>query len=608
MRDWLIGRILPGIAVLCAGAAVVYALYGRTGPDLKRRDPVPEIVPPVDQVFEPTARKAIIPVAAGKPGESNGDWPNFRGPERDGICHDKVALTRSWPAEGPKQLWGMDLGEGHAGPAVHNGRIYLLDYDPPDWWYIRPDEVKDWDVLRAKLSVREGKADDGVLARIRQLMPPASPAVESVKEKDIGKVAMLVGLSGIVDNKDFFRPGFMAELNVPAEEANVALDKKTEGGKETYVLKPRLKTAQLRRFNRLLLDLALAPAIEKSEHADVLRCISTDDDDGKGGRKEIWRFAYPVELAYDHGMSRTVPAVTDKYVVSIGPNCHVLCLDAVTGSPLWGIDLIGQYRTKRPQWYAAQCPLIDGDRAIIAPGGTSLMIAVELSTGKVLWKTPNPHGWKMTHSSIATMEVGGRKMYVYCAGIVPDGGVVGVDAKTGEVLWETDAWVVTNACVASPVPVGDGRLFLSSGYGAGCMMMQVVEEGGKFAIKELWRLPESQFGAVQQTPILYEGDLYGTRPDGQFVCLGLDGRIKWTSGAANKFGIYGGPYMIADGLIYVMDDDGKLTIAEASPDGFKKLAQARLLHNGDSWGPMAMYDGRLLVRDVRRMICLDVRK
>jgi len=68
-------------------------------------------------------------------------------------------------------------------------------------------------------------------------------------------------------------------------------------------------------------------------------------------------------------MSRTVPAVTDKLVVAMGPKCLVVCLDPATGRLLWGLDLVRQYGATVPPWYAGQCPLIEQDQIILAPGG-----------------------------------------------------------------------------------------------------------------------------------------------------------------------------------------------------------------------------------------------
>ena len=117
-------------------------------------------------------------------------------------------------------------------------------------------------------------------------------------------------------------------------------------------------------------------------------------------------------------------------------------------------------------------------------------------------------------------------------------------------------------------------------------------------------LAAAVFGATQQTPILYQNHIFGVRPDGQLVCLDLSGKVVWASGAKNKFG--SGPYLMAQGMIYVMDDNGTLTLAEASTAGYTQLARAKVLEGPDAWGPMALADGRLIARDVNKMVCLDV--
>ncbi len=333
---------------------------------------------------------------------------------------------------------------------------------------------------------------------------------------------------------------------------------------------------------------------DQAAQRDVIRCLSLDDG------REIWSRAYRVKIKRNHGMSRTVPAVSAKHVITLGPKCHVVCCDRVTGEYRWGMDLVRQFGTKVPPWYAGQCPLLDGDRLILAPGGSALMIAVDAATGKVLWKTPNPRRWEMTHSSILPLTFAGRRMYVYCA----SGGVVGVDADCGALLWETDAWKISIATVPTPVEIGKGRLLLTGGYEAGAAILQLTQQQGRIVPRLERRFPANEFGSDQQTPIFYQGYIYGVIPGGQLVCLDPSGRRLWASGSTHRFGL--GPYLIADGLIYLMNDSGTLTLVEATPAGYHQRAQARILEGHDSWGPLALVGGRLLARDLTRMVCVDV--
>jgi outer membrane protein assembly factor BamB len=333
---------------------------------------------------------------------------------------------------------------------------------------------------------------------------------------------------------------------------------------------------------------------DQTNRHDALRCLSFDDG------REIWRFAYPVSVKRNHGMSRTVPIVSNGMVVAIGPKCHVVALDAETGALRWGMDLVRQFGATVPPWYAGQCPLVEGDRLILAPGGKeALLMAVDIAKGEVIWKTPNPHAWKMTHASIISMEVEGEPMFVYCA----DKGVVGVSAKDGRILWETTEWKISIATVPSPLTLDDGRVFLSGGYDAGAMMLRIKKEGETYKPEILFRTSPRVFGATQQTPVLYQDHIFGVRPDGKFTCLSTEGKVVWTS-EGRSFGL--GPFVLGDGVFYAVNDTGFLRVIEANTGKYNTTGQAQILDGRESWGPLALTSGRLLARDLTRLVCVEV--
>jgi outer membrane protein assembly factor BamB len=328
---------------------------------------------------------------------------------------------------------------------------------------------------------------------------------------------------------------------------------------------------------------------------NALRCLSLGDG------AEIWRYAYTAPVKRNHGMTRTVPALAGQFVVAMDPKCRVLCLNATNGGLRWGMNLVSEFGATVPPWYTGQCPLIDSNAVILAPGGRdALLAAVELETGKTLWRAPNPRGWKMTHSSVMPMEFGGRRFYVYCA----SGGVAGVSARDGALLWDTDAWKISFATVPSPLDLGGGKILLAGGYNSGSLLLQLKDQGGKLAPETVWKLAPEVFASTQHTPIFHNGNVFATRPDGRFVCLGLDGKVLWASPAGDSFGL--GPFLLADGLFFVMNDSGRLTLVEDSSTRFTPLAQAQVFPGRESWGPMALVGGRLLVRDLTRLVCLDV--
>lgn len=336
---------------------------------------------------------------------------------------------------------------------------------------------------------------------------------------------------------------------------------------------------------------------DRAKQRDALRCLSLADG------AEIWRYSYPMAVKRNHGLTRTVPALAGRFVVAMAPKCQVVCADADTGQFKWGIDLAKDHGTTVPPWYTGQCPLVDGGNVILAPGGPeALVMAVDLATGQVKWKTPNPNDWKMTHASVMPMDLAGRRYYLYCA----SGGVVAVSAVDGSIAWETASWKINIATVPTPVLLGDGRVFFTGGYSAGCLLLQFADEGGKLTSREIFRKKADVFGATQHSPVFFGGNLYGIRADGRLVCLAPDGTVRWASGPDTNFGL--GPVMVADGLILAMDDSATLTLAEATPDGYRSLASASLFEGHDAWAPFALAGGRLLARDMHRMVCLELGK
>src|SRR5260221_3422441 len=54
------------------------------------------------------------------------DWPQWLGPQRDGVWRETGILDR-FPKDGPKVRWRFEVSNGYSGPAVANGRVYLMD-------------------------------------------------------------------------------------------------------------------------------------------------------------------------------------------------------------------------------------------------------------------------------------------------------------------------------------------------------------------------------------------------------------------------------------------------------------------------------------------------
>ncbi len=327
---------------------------------------------------------------------------------------------------------------------------------------------------------------------------------------------------------------------------------------------------------------------------DVLRCLALADG------KDLWRYAYAADVKRNHGHSRATPSVSEELVVTVGPLGHVTALDPRTGELRWAMDLVHRFGAQIPAWYSGQSPLILGDQVVLASGGQVLLLSMDAATGRVRWQSANPRRWAMTHSSVIPAQVQGRSMLVYAA----SGGVVGVDPGTGALLWEHTGWHVPMANVPTPVFLPPDRLFFTGGYGAGSRMLQVVAAGGALSVRELWSAPAHRFGAHVQTPVLLDDMLYGVGQDQQLTCLDASGRVRWKSGNEAKYGL--APHLAVAGHLLALTAQGVLRLVRATPTGYTPLGELQVLPGQDPMGPMALAAGRLILRDLTEVKCLDL--
>jgi outer membrane protein assembly factor BamB len=158
--------------------------------------------------------------------------------------------------------------------------------------------------------------------------------------------------------------------------------------------------------------------------------------------------------------------------------------------------------------------------------------------------------------------------------------------------------------------IGDDRILVTAGYGAGSMVLEARRTGDGIELVPVHRWDKTRFACEQHTPIFYKNRLFTVMPNDagplrrQLLCMTTEGTRVWSSGKSLRFGL--GPFMIAGDRIFVLDDKGVLTVAEASADSFSAVARAKVLHGRDAWAPMAAVAGRLLVRDSRKMVCLSL--
>jgi outer membrane protein assembly factor BamB len=299
-----------------------------------------------------------------------------------------------------------------------------------------------------------------------------------------------------------------------------------------------------------------------------------------------------------------------------------MCLDPISGNLLWKVDLEKEYGipgTEKgritPDFYSGQCPLIDNNIAVIAPGGKALMIGINCSTGKVVWRTPNTDSLRMSHGSIMPMTIQGKKMYVYNA----VGGVVGVSAEAtdqGKLLWKTTEWNPATTA-ASPLYLGNNNIAVFGSYGAGGARIVINQDGSGFTatVKEQHKATEG-LASDQQTPIITGDFIWSVMPENagqlkkQLVCFRKSDLLVpvWSSGKENRFGRGLGPYIVSGDKMYLLDDDGNLYFFRITNSSVSLIASHKILNAIEAWGPMAIAGKYLIMRDARNLLCLNIGK
>jgi outer membrane protein assembly factor BamB len=328
-----------------------------------------------------------------------------------------------------------------------------------------------------------------------------------------------------------------------------------------------------------------------------LTAMAMDPESGK----EIWKTTFGDDDGKGYGGMgagpRSTPTYADGKLLVLSPLGKLVCLNAKDGSEVWSIDYRKDFSGSMGHWGYAESPVVDGNQVIISPGGAKdSIVALELATGKKIWGADLGVG-SAEYTSMVGTEINGTKQYVK---LFMDK-VVGVDAKSGKKIWESD-WRGATAVAAAPL-VADNKVFITTGYGVGCKLVSVKGQ----STNDEWdnKKMKNHHGGVVKL-----GDhIYGFSDSAGLVCQSWKtGEQAWNH--KERFTTKGS-LCVADGMLFCYNEDGGgVTLAEASPDGFKKLGQFEIekLSGRKTWAYPVVVGGKLYVRDQNYLACFDVKK
>lgn len=585
------------------------------------------------------------------------DWPQWRGPSRDGIAAEK-GLIKAWPKEGLKVVWQVETaGVGYSSIAIKGGRIYTMgdlngvehiialnEKDGSLAWAVLPEPVRARLEERLTAEWKRGDANgDGAIDEVEAMTRLGKDVFEydRTQEGDVNELAAARAgrlIKALDKNSD-------GKLDA-AEAGDVLRDEFTridtaEKGADVVALAAARTAGLIKAFDK---DGDGAVTREEAKRTPLERLFSQADKgeakDGKGDDKlsgdELKAYLARVEKGQDgtitadelashngkryagrdgiiskdelrgfyggyrNGMGdgpRGTPTIDGNRLYTEGGDGDVSCLDAATGKTIWHVSLAKDLGGGKPGWGYSESPLIEGELVIVTPGGNKgTMAALNKNTGEVVWRSAGETQGAHYSSPVAA-DIGGVRQIVQFA----NKSLFAVDAKTGKPLWSYSAANNGTANCSNPVVSGD-HVFAASAYGTGGGLARITTSGdGKQTAKEVYfeKKMQNHHGGM----VLVDGHLYGFGSGGLICMEYLTGNVAWTKNSVGK-----GSLIFADGMLYCLGEGHEVALVEANPKEYKEHGRFKIerLLGRPSWAHPVVANGRFYIRNQHRLTAYDV--
>jgi len=299
--------------------------------------------------------------------------------------------------------------------------------------------------------------------------------------------------------------------------------------------------------------------------------------------------------------ARSTPTVDGNVLYVLGSDGDLACVERANGSVRWKKSLRADFGGQPGIWAYAESPLVDGDTLVCTPGGAAAtLVALSKRTGDVIWKSTVPGGDQAGYASVAPAVIGGVKQYVQFL----QKGLVGVDAKTGKLLWRYEG-TAKGSMANIPTPVVSEAMVYSGAGQSGGGLVLVTSRGGSFETEQKYfsrKLPVAIGGAVKV------GDnLYGAT-NAELMCVDFaTGVVKWEDRSVGPASV-----VAANGQLYLHGENGAVALIEATPEGYKEKGRFTPPDQPErkqtrAWSYPALANGRLFIRDLNCLWCFDVR-
>ena len=324
-------------------------------------------------------------------------------------------------------------------------------------------------------------------------------------------------------------------------------------------------------------------------HVDDRLILFAFDLAGKLG----WKLDVDRAFTRSHRGSRATPTIGGERLYLLGGNGLLGCYETAGGKTVW-TKRLSTFGGEVPGWGYAESVLLDGGLAIVKPGGSSCIVALDQATGAERWKSSGFRAGA-EYSSCIAIRFEGQDLIVTGT----RSGIVGVSAGDGSLLW-SDPWSANNVANCPTPAYADGYIFWANGYGKGGVCLKLRMNNGRVLAERAWttKAMNCHHGGY----VIHEGHIYGNHSNG-WTCLDLKtGERKWYERAVGK-----GSLCWADGMLYLFSESrGRGALATCTPDGFGITGRVEVEGSGTSWAHPVVVGGRLYLRYDTNLYCFDV--
>jgi outer membrane protein assembly factor BamB len=286
--------------------------------------------------------------------------------------------------------------------------------------------------------------------------------------------------------------------------------------------------------------------------------------------KRIWRYSFQ-----SHGEPMSTPAVDGDRVYGLGSGGEMLCLRSSNGKVVWQKHLERDLDALFQVYGWATSPLVDGDLLLINANMSG--VCLDARTGAMIWNSPQyAPGWSGFgfYTSPVPCLLDGTRCVAFYGPIALNV----VEASSGKLISSFVHGERTHP-VADPILSG-GRVFIDR-------PSSILFEMGSAGANVIWRNEELMTGIT--TAVLVDGHLYGWHK-GWVSFPNLDwgalqkarlplrciewetGKVMWESEKMSSISL-----TASDGKLILLEANGTLRIAEATPAGYHELSSADVL-------------------------------